>query len=146
MRVYLDICCLNRPFDDARQLRIHLESEAVLGIIAAQEQRQIEIVSSDALAHENDLNPNPDRRRHVRSVLEQCTVSAQMNPSVIVSASAFVKLGFSPIDSLHLACAIDSSCDFLCTCDDNFLRKARSSHTPPPRVVSLIEFTQELGL
>ncbi len=32
MRVYLDNCCFNRPFDDQRQLRIRLEAEAKLRI------------------------------------------------------------------------------------------------------------------
>ncbi|MBE2197400.1 MAG: hypothetical protein IAE79_02240 [Anaerolinea sp.] len=27
MRVYLDVCCLNRPFDDQSQERIQLEAE-----------------------------------------------------------------------------------------------------------------------
>jgi hypothetical protein len=30
LRIYLDACCLNRPFDDQTQERIRLESEAVL--------------------------------------------------------------------------------------------------------------------
>jgi len=34
MRIYLDVCCLNRPFDDQTQERIHLESEAVLIILS----------------------------------------------------------------------------------------------------------------
>jgi len=29
MRVYLDVCCLNRPFDDQSQERIRVESDAV---------------------------------------------------------------------------------------------------------------------
>lgn len=33
MRIYLDVCCLNRPFDDQTQDRIHLEAEAVLTIL-----------------------------------------------------------------------------------------------------------------
>lgn len=38
VRIYLDACCLNRPFDDQSQLRIHLKSEAVLAIIERVEQ------------------------------------------------------------------------------------------------------------
>lgn len=38
MRIYLDVCCLNRPFDDQSQDRIHLEAEAVLAIIKQVEQ------------------------------------------------------------------------------------------------------------
>ena len=33
MRVYLDVCCLNRPFDDQSQDRIKLETDAVLSIL-----------------------------------------------------------------------------------------------------------------
>ena len=33
MRIYLDSCCYNRPFDDQTQERIHLESEAILTIL-----------------------------------------------------------------------------------------------------------------
>lgn len=29
MKIYLDNCCLNRPFDDQSNLRVRLESEAV---------------------------------------------------------------------------------------------------------------------
>jgi hypothetical protein len=32
-RIYLDVCCLNRPFDDQCQERIRLESEAILLIL-----------------------------------------------------------------------------------------------------------------
>ena len=32
MRIYLDVCSFNRPFDDQSQLRIRLEAEAKLKI------------------------------------------------------------------------------------------------------------------
>ena len=31
--VYLDACCLNRPFDDQSQLRVRLESESILWLL-----------------------------------------------------------------------------------------------------------------
>jgi hypothetical protein len=40
MKIYLDVCCLNRPFDDQGQERIRLEAEAVLLIIARMESGQ----------------------------------------------------------------------------------------------------------
>jgi len=33
MRIYMDVCCLTRPFDDQSQERIKLESESVLMIL-----------------------------------------------------------------------------------------------------------------
>jgi hypothetical protein len=32
MRIYLDACCLNRPFDNQSQERVRLESEAIQAI------------------------------------------------------------------------------------------------------------------
>ena len=32
MRLYLDNCCFNRPFDDQSQLKVRLETEAKLFI------------------------------------------------------------------------------------------------------------------
>lgn len=33
-KIYLDVCRLNRPFDDQTQERIHLEAEAILVILS----------------------------------------------------------------------------------------------------------------
>jgi len=33
MKIYLDACCLNRPFDEQSQERIRMEAEAVLIIL-----------------------------------------------------------------------------------------------------------------
>jgi hypothetical protein len=30
MKIYLDVCCLCRPFDDHSETRVQLEAEAVL--------------------------------------------------------------------------------------------------------------------
>ena len=34
MRIYLDVCCQNRPYDDQSQDRVRVESEAVRRILA----------------------------------------------------------------------------------------------------------------
>ena len=65
MRVYLDMCCLKRPFDDQSQPRIHLESEAVLAILSAHAEL-VEFVHSSALDLENNQNPLPTRADRVR--------------------------------------------------------------------------------
>ncbi len=54
MRVYLDNCAFNRPFDDQSQIRIRLESEAKLYIQEKIEKKEIELVWSYILDIEND--------------------------------------------------------------------------------------------
>ena len=63
MRVYLDVCCLNRPFDDQRQARIRLEAEAVERIIERLHMREWEWVGSDVLYLEINKTPDLARRR-----------------------------------------------------------------------------------
>jgi len=43
------MCSIHRPLDDKAQLRILVESEAVLGIIALCESGQADLVSSDPI-------------------------------------------------------------------------------------------------
>ena len=57
MRIYLDVCCLNRPFDDQTQDRIHLESEAVILILKRVRSGNWEWISSEAVDFEVRQTP-----------------------------------------------------------------------------------------
>ena len=65
MRIYLDVCCLNRPFDDQTQDRIHLESEAVILILKRVRSGNWEWISSEAVDFEVRQTPDAERRRRV---------------------------------------------------------------------------------
>ena len=54
MLVYLDTCSIQRPFDDQSQIRIALESEAVLRAIQLVEQGNLDLLSSETLLVETD--------------------------------------------------------------------------------------------
>ena len=43
MKIYLDACCLNRPFDDQSQDRVRLEAEAILLILGRLERQADEM-------------------------------------------------------------------------------------------------------
>lgn len=62
MRIYLDNCCFNRPFDDQKQIRIRLETEAKLNIQERILQKTIELAWSYILDFENEANPFEQRR------------------------------------------------------------------------------------
>jgi hypothetical protein len=49
MRVYLDNCCFNRPFDDQSQARIRLEAEAKLEVQQRIKSAEIELAWSYVL-------------------------------------------------------------------------------------------------
>ena len=52
MRVYLDNCCYNRPFDEQAQLPVRLETEAKLEVQRQMRSGELEYVWSDMLVTE----------------------------------------------------------------------------------------------
>ena len=69
MKIYLDLCAIQRPLDTPNQVRIVLESEAVLGLIAYCESGQAEILSSEALIYDGEQSSLAVRREHTLAVL-----------------------------------------------------------------------------
>jgi len=67
MKIYLDACCLNRPFDDQRQARVRLEAEAISLILQKLHQREWEWIGSDVLLYE--LGQTEDIERKERLLL-----------------------------------------------------------------------------
>jgi len=127
MRIYLDVCCLNRPFDDQTQDRIHLESEAVILILKRVRSGNWEWISSEAVDFEVRQTPDAERRRRVESLIRYADRSVLIEASVVNRASELKEIGFGAYDALHLACAEHCNADVFLTTDDKLLRLARQS-------------------
>ncbi len=69
MKLYLDVCCLNRPFDDQSQNRVRLEAEAVLSILELAGSGALEIIGSDIIDDELLQMPDNERREKVGLLL-----------------------------------------------------------------------------
>ena len=127
MRIYFDVCCLNRPFDDQTQDRIHLESEAVILILKRVRSGNWEWISSEAVDFEVRQTPDAERRRRVESLIRYADRSVLIEASVVNRASELKEIGFGAYDALHLACAEHCNADVFLTTDDKLLRLARQS-------------------
>jgi predicted nucleic acid-binding protein len=123
--VYLDACCLNRPFDDQTQDRIRLESEAVLIILGHIQSGEWRWISSDALDFETTRNPDQERRRRVEVLVASASESLPLDQGVERRGTELEGLGFSALDALHLACAERAGVDVFMNTDDALLRRAR---------------------
>ena len=144
MRVYLDACSFNRPFDDQSQLRIRLEAEAKLRIQEEIRAREIELVWSYILEYENDRNPYRERKSRISAWRAYAAWEIQESPELLANASSLHEEGLPKIDSLHLACAIAAGCQYFITTDDRILKCK-------PRVTAIniadpILFIKERGL
>lgn len=82
MLIYFDMCCLQRPLDDRTQLRVALEAEAVLGVLALCQVGQAKFVSSDALEYEAARNPHPMRKTHAEDVLTKAVTVIRLSEGI----------------------------------------------------------------
>ena len=144
MKVYLDVCAIQRPLDTPSHLRIAIEAEAVLGVLALCESGKLEIVSSDALLYETRRNPHPIRREYALAVLALAKEHLAVRSEVEKQASQLVKQGFKPLDALHLALAEEGAVEYFCTSDDKLLKRARHLGDLSVKVVSPVELAEEL--
>jgi predicted nucleic acid-binding protein len=125
MRVYLDNCCFNRPFDDQAQLRVRLESEAKLEIQRCIRASAIELAWSYVLDYENRANPFEERRYLIGGWRVLATVDVQETDAVLQEAHKVADCGLRPSDALHVACAEAAQCDYFLTTDDAVIKKMR---------------------
>jgi predicted nucleic acid-binding protein len=123
-KIYLDVCCLNRPFDDQTQARIRLEAEAVLMIFTRCEADDWEWISSEVIDFEVDQTPDPERRRRVQLLASHAHRSIAIGQPETERAQQFESWGFAAYDALHLACAENGGADVFLTTDDRLLRQA----------------------
>ena len=56
-KIYMDICCFNRPFDNQVQLKIRMETEAKLFIQTGIRDKKYSMVWSYMHDYENSENP-----------------------------------------------------------------------------------------
>jgi predicted nucleic acid-binding protein len=128
LRVYLDVCCLNRPFDDQRQERIRLEAEAVLLVLGRCEAGAWQWLSSAVVEEEVDNTPSRERRSRVRSMLSGAHSRVALTTAAVTRAKELQAMGFRTYDALRLACAEQATADAFLATDERVLRVA-TRHT-----------------
>lgn len=125
MRVYLDNCSYNRPYDDQSQMRIHLETQAKLHIQDMIRQKQIELVTSYVLEFENSNNRSIQKRMAIEKFMKDYAtlyVSNKNEEDIAKIATLIMKTGIKEKDAYHVACAVMAECNYFVTTDDRLLK------------------------
>lgn len=123
-KIYLDVCCLNRPFDDWKQDRVRFEGEAVLSILERVRDENWQLISSEAIEAELERLPNPDKLSNILNLLTLASDSVLLDESIDQRSQTLEGLGFGLYDSFHIACAESAQVDVLLTTDDRLLKRA----------------------
>lgn len=126
MRVYLDNCMFNRPFDDQSYIRIRLETEAKLYIQQQIRNGALELVWSYILDFENAQNPYHERKLAIELWRKLALVDVEETPSLLNHARLLLVEGIKSKDALHVACAIEGQANYFLSTDDKLLKKLQT--------------------
>jgi predicted nucleic acid-binding protein len=143
MRLYLDNCCLQRPFDDQSQPRIRVETEAVLAVLATVQAGEHVLLGSEALEYEVARIPDETRRSETFAILALASERLLLTDTVESLALLYEQRGLNPMDAIHVAMASIAKADYFCTCDDRLFQKARALPDLHCGIVTLLGLVPE---
>ena len=123
MRIYLDNCSYNRPFDDQTQMKIRLETSAKLYIQNETRNGVYELVWSFMNDMENNDNPYYDIRSSIQKWESIAKYNCKTSAEILKIGKSIEQLKIKPKDSLNIACALVSNCDYFITTDTKLLNK-----------------------
>jgi len=139
MKIYLDNCSYNRPFDDQSQIRIRLETEAKLYVQASVHDGRFSLCWSFVLDYENGKNPYEEKHSAIVPWKEISEDFCPPSETVLQRGKDIMKLGIKNVDALHIACAIERRCDYFITTDDRLVNK----NIREIKVINPIDFVRE---
>ena len=144
MRIYLDSCCYNRPYDDQSNITNSLETQAKLVIQGRIRQNKYELCSSAVLYHEVDASPYVSQSDVIRTFIQDYTslyVGEEMKDKVESLASEIMETGVMYYDACHVASAILAECDFFVTVDKKLLKYSSEEI----KIISPVDFVKIMG-
>ena len=125
LKVYLDTCCYNRPFDKSHDSSVQFETAAKLFIQSLIKYGDIVLASSLILHSEIAENPSKYKKdsilRFVNEYAGEYIGSERMEEALMIS-NEIIKTGIKAFDAAHIACAILANCDYFITTDKRLLK------------------------
>jgi predicted nucleic acid-binding protein len=126
-KIYLDSCCVSRPYDNQTQNRIKSESAAIMRIITRFWHGEWQSITSKVLQFEINQISDLTKRSFVKALFASIpqTIFVSVGVSEIFRGKQLEALGFKEYDALHIACAETAKADVFLTTDDAVIRRAK---------------------
>ncbi len=142
MRVYLDMCCYNRPYDDQSQLKVAMEAQSKLHIQNLIEEGKLELIGSYTLDYEVSRNPYEMRRKSIVQFIHDNMkgyVGEERDDVISPIAEQLMETGVKEKDAFHVASAIYAGCEYFISTDIRLLKHKNEKI----KLVTPIEFITE---
>jgi len=92
VKVYLDNCVFNRPFDDQTSVRIKLETEAKLYIQDKILEGKVDLIWSYILEYENEQNPFVERKETIKEWKRLAILDIEEDEFILKKAKELTKV------------------------------------------------------
>ena len=145
IKVYLDNCAYNRPFDDQRQIRIFIEAQAKLHIQRLIICNKLVLACSYMSLYENNDNPHEERYLSITDFFNHASLFVNYDKAekIEVMAAKIMKHSIKNKDAIHIASAIEAGCDYFITTDDELGKKYTSNEIVICNPVDFIKILEE---
>ena len=126
-KIYLDSCCVSRPYDNQTQNRIKSETAAIMQIISRFWNGEWQSITSKVLQFEINQISDLTKRSFVKALFTSIpqTTFVSVGVSETFRGKQLETLGFKEYDALHIACAETGKADVFLTTDDAVIRRAK---------------------
>ena len=141
MRVYFDICCYNRRFDDKSIGEISLEYRDMIEIQKEIVRGNIELVTSFMLHYENYQKKDIRKRNNIDFFIKnyrKIYIGIENIEKLTEEVKIIVKSGIKEKDAYHVASAIFADCDYFVTVDKRLLKFSNDKI----KIMNIIDFME----
>jgi len=122
LRIYLDNCCFNRPYDDQANAQIQFETQAKLFIQGLVLTKEVELIWSYVLKFENSRNIFEAKKTAIKQWETLSSHFVDASYHIVFMAEQITNTGVKAFDALHVACAIAAGCNYCITVDKRMLK------------------------
>jgi RNase P subunit RPR2 len=140
MKIYLDHCTYNRPFDDQSNIKIQLETMAKLYIQNQIKNGKYDLVWSYMSDFENSNNPNIENKNSIQLWENIAHYKCKSSDKILERGKEIERHKIQTHDALHISCAIESKCEYFITTDGGLTNKSIDEI----KIVDTINFIREV--
>jgi len=100
IRIYLDNCSFNRPYDEQDDIKIQLETEAKLYIQDKIREGEYDLIWSYMLEYENEVNPHIIRKKEIYEWKKIAKIQVEPKDSILENAKEIKATGLKNKETL----------------------------------------------
>ena len=144
LKLYLDNCCYNRPFDDLKQEKINLEAGAIDAIINIYVNNKIIIYKSRAIDYEISKISNGEKKRQVEDLYDALELeNIPYNYDMDKRVEELEKFNIHYMDAYHIAFAESKEVDYFITVDKQLINSSKKANLKI-KVINPVDFVMEV--